>query len=110
MSGRIEAERSSELYDEQLALMFRTSVEINGEADVKMIEENNKLRDEFIELACRLNCTDNFSWCDWLRLGIDDKFSTEELKELANNGRCNLNTDSFYTKAAQYFLARRGDN
>ncbi|MCW1949707.1 MAG: hypothetical protein KIH89_004690 [Candidatus Shapirobacteria bacterium] len=113
------------LHDQQLDLIFRTQVEIDGNADLEMVQKNNELRDDFVKAADETHYSDGLGLCSWLRMGIVSRISTEDLNRLAYgvnrsdyqkqfsvdyHGRRDLNVDSFYPKAAKYFVTRRGDN
>lgn len=94
------------LHDLQLDLIFRTQLEIDGTASLEMIEENNKLRVDFINAADRLGYSDSLGLCGLLRMGISDRVTTEDLNRLAYGGS-DLNTSHFLVNAAKYFLERR---
>ena len=94
------------LHDLQLDLIFRTQLEVDGTASLKMIEENNRLRADFIDVADRLGYSDSLGLCGLLRVGISDRVTTEDLKELACR-KSDLNTSHFLVNAAKYFLEKR---
>jgi hypothetical protein len=94
------------LHDLQLDLIFRTQLEVDGTASLEMIEENNRLRADFIDAADRLGYSDSLGLCGLLRVGIPDRVTTNDLKELAYR-KSDLNTSHFLVNAAKYFLERR---
>lgn len=107
--NRIEIGYSSDegvLHDLQLDLIFRTQVEISGASSPEMIEENNRLRADFINAADKSGYSEGLGFCSFLRMGITDRVTTEDLNRLAC-GRRDLNIDHFFVDAAKYFLERR---
>jgi hypothetical protein len=84
-------------------LVERTRVQVRGDADKTLAEENEEMRDNFERLVDEKG--ESLTPCDWLLVGIIKRVSLGELEHLLKKNP-DEKIKGIYEKTGWYFLDR----